>query len=236
MGVLPLEFPPGTDLAVARTDRPGVVRHPGTRRPPPAAQHDRGAGHDRGWHRRRVSGRRAHRHARRDGLLPQRRHPADRAAEAEVRRQAQATGSGFRQDGRCGSTPRAQVMAVSASSRGEVEYRTAIGRPLREPSKWNTAVASRCDTSVSNLPRVRIRSAANRDRDADQGAELARTDDRGPAQPHRRIRSLPRPDSAVCHWPTPAPETPLRAIRAGDEADPLPAAAGRDPDVACSKR
>ncbi len=40
MGVLPLEFTDGPDLAIARTDRRRVVRHSRTRRPPAAAEHD----------------------------------------------------------------------------------------------------------------------------------------------------------------------------------------------------
>ena len=82
MGVLPLEFAAGHDLAIARPHRRRSLRHSRPRRQPRAAAEAQGRRHQSRRRAQRIRSHRAHRHARRARLLPQRRHPADGAAEA----------------------------------------------------------------------------------------------------------------------------------------------------------
>ena len=94
-------------------------------------------------------------------------------------------------------------MAVSANRlRGaEVEDCTAVGRPLRSVEmEYRSCLALR-QFGIRIFQGVRIRRC-NSDRDTDECAELPGLTIAGLARPHLRIRSLPRPDSAVCHWPT----------------------------------
>ena len=90
MGVLPLELPDGPDLAVARPDRRRDVRHPRARRRASQPRREltvRATAADGTV--KEFAATRPHRHAGRTRLLPQRRHPADGAAEA---RQVRAGG------------------------------------------------------------------------------------------------------------------------------------------------
>ena len=78
MGVMPLQFPRGRVDRLARPDRRGDLRR---RRPPERRGQDgRGDRPPRRRRRRRLRGHGPDRHAERGQLLPERRHPAPRAA------------------------------------------------------------------------------------------------------------------------------------------------------------
>ena len=83
MGILPLEFEPGHDVAIARPHRRRSVRHSRSRRQ--AASRGRRlkvvATESPGQAGTEFERHRPHRHAGRARLLPQRRHSADGAAE-----------------------------------------------------------------------------------------------------------------------------------------------------------
>ena len=91
MGVLPLEFLPGQtwqSLGLTGEEIFDILGLDDTLQP---RQHADGRRHARRRHARRVRSHRPHRHAGRARLLPQRRHPADGAAQAAALQQPDLT-------------------------------------------------------------------------------------------------------------------------------------------------
>ena len=122
MGILPLQFAPGENAAIARSDRARDLRHPRPRRRERSARRPsrRTLAGGRGDELRR---RPPHRHPAGMALLPQRRHPPVRAATVSAARTLRY--------GYAPWNPTRQESCCTVSASGSSRARSAALRPRR---------------------------------------------------------------------------------------------------------